>query len=180
MKELSLSRASGPTAAERSEEERSETERSADAVGPARPAAGAPAASAASPSTAASDPEVLEKPQRRRFPADYKLRILREADRCDRSGQIGALLRREGLYSSLLSSWRIQRDAGALGALGPKKRGPRKAESNPLAPQVARLQKEKTRLEKKLKQAEAIIEFQKKIAAMLDIPMSPFDDEEND
>ncbi len=177
MKELSLSKATGGTAPERSEVERSETQRSAGAAPPARPNAGAGAVPSLS---TAPDPEVLEKPRRRRFSADFKLRILQETDSCTKSGQVGAILRREGLYTSHLSSWRVQRDAGALGALSPKKRGPRKAESNPLAPQVAQLQKDKTRLEKKLKQAEAIIEFQKKIAAMLDIPMSPFDDEEND
>ena len=71
-----------------------------------------------------SDPELVERPRRRRFSAEYKLRIVREADSCTRSGEVGALLRREGLYSSLLTEWRRARDSGALVALGPKQRGP--------------------------------------------------------
>src|SRR5674476_456858 len=80
-----------------------------------------------------SNPAVLEKPVRRRFLVEYKLRILQEADRCTASGQLGALLRREGLYSSILSTWRQQRDEGMLVGLTPKRRG-RKA--NPDAPMI--------------------------------------------
>jgi len=75
--------------------------------------------------SAASDPELVERPLRRRFSAEYKLRILREAEACSRPGEIGALVRREGLYSAHLSKWRQQRDAGALEALGrPRGRKP--------------------------------------------------------
>ena len=121
------------------------------------------------------DPAVLEKPVRRRFTAEYKLRILHEADRCTESGQLGALLRREGLYSSLLSTWRQQRDEGTLAGLTPKRRG-RKA--NPDAPLIAenlRLMRETQRLAAKLRQAETIIDIQKKLSEMLGIPLPPSD-----
>ena len=121
------------------------------------------------------DPAVAEKPVRRRFTAEYKLRILCEADRCAESGQLGALLRREGLYSSLLSTWRQQRDEGTLAGLTPKRRG-RKA--NPDAPLIAenqRLMRETQRLAAKLRQAETIIEIQKKLSEMLGIPLPPSD-----
>jgi len=109
------------------------------------------------------EPEVLERPIRRKFTADYKFKIVQEAASCNLPGQIGVLLRREGLYSSHLTYWRRQVREGTLKALSPKKRGPRKQKPNPLAQQVARLEKEKQRLSKKLKQAETIIEVQKKI-----------------
>jgi transposase-like protein len=121
------------------------------------------------------DPAVSEKPVRRRFTAEYKLRILHEADRSTASGQLGALLRREGLYSSLLSTWRQQRDQGTLAGLTPKRRG-RKA--NPDAPLIAenqRLQRETQRLAAKLRQAETIIEVQKKLSEILGIPLPPSD-----
>ena len=124
------------------------------------------------------DPAVLEKPVRRRFTAEYKLRILHEADRCTASGQLGALLRREGLYSSLLSTWRRQRDEGTLAGLTPKRRG-RKA--NPDAPLIAeneRLKRETQRLAAKLRQAETIIEVQKKLSEILGIPLPPPDSNE--
>jgi transposase-like protein len=112
---------------------------------------------------------------RRRFTAEYKLRILREADRCTEPGQLGALLRREGLYSSHLTAWREQRNAGTLAGLTPKRRG-RKA--NPDAPLVAeneRLKRETRRLAEKLRQAETIIEVQKKLSEILQIPLAPPD-----
>ena len=121
------------------------------------------------------DPAVLEKPVRRRFTAEYKLRILHEADRCTAPGELGALLRREGLYSSILSTWRQQRDAGTLAGLTPKRRG-RKA--NPDAPLIAenlRLTRETQRLAAKLRQAETIIDIQKKLSEMLGIPLPPSD-----
>jgi len=121
------------------------------------------------------DPAVAEKPVRRRFTAEYKLRILGEADRCVESGQLGALLRREGLYSSHLSTWRQHRDEGTLAGLTPKRRG-RKA--NPEAPLIAenlRLMRETQRLAAKLHQAETIIEIQKKLSEMLGIPLPPTD-----
>jgi len=118
-----------------------------------------------------SDPEVLEKPTRRRFPAEYKLRILREADACTELGCVGALLRREGLYSSHLNTWRHQQEEGALDGLKPKKRGRKAAERNPLLPEVEQLRKENERLTQRLKQAELIIEVQKKISQVLEMPM---------
>ena len=113
------------------------------------------------------DPEVLENKPRRKFTAKYKLDILRKADSCTEPGQIGALLRREGLYSSNLTTWRRQRDQGLLDVMSPKKRGRKKQEINPLSQEVARLQKENARLKNKLKQAETIIEVQKKISEIL-------------
>lgn len=107
-----------------------------------------------------ADPEVLPKAERRQFSAEYKLRVLAEADRCDESGQIGALLRREGLYSSHLSKWRQQRERGALG----QQRG-RKAD--PQAAELKRLQRENERLRIRLERAEHIIEVQKKLAELL-------------
>jgi transposase-like protein len=115
------------------------------------------------------DPEVSEKKPRRKFTAKYKLRILDEADACTEQGQLGALLRREGLYSSNLSTWRRQRERGLLKAMAPKKRGRKKKKKDPLAARVAQLEKEKERLQKKLKQAELIIEAQKKMSEILGI-----------
>ncbi len=111
--------------------------------------------------------EVTPKAKRRRFSAQYKLRILEEADRCTQPGQIGALLRREGLYSSNLTSWRRQRDQGQIGALSPKKRGPKPAPDAAMARELTRLREQNQRLEQKLKKAELIIEVQKKVSALL-------------
>jgi len=115
------------------------------------------------------DPEVPEKKRRRKFTAKYKLRILSEADSCIEPGQIGALLRGEGLYSSHLTTWRRQRDEGLLDALSPKKRGRKKKPRNPLSDKVSRLEKDNRRLQQKLKQAELIIEAQKKMSEILGI-----------
>jgi transposase-like protein len=104
------------------------------------------------------DPEVNAKPDRRKFSAEYKQRILAEADACTEAGQIGALLRREGLYSSNLTHWRQQRSEGSLKALSPKKRGPK---PDPLASENATLRRRIERLEAELKRAETIIEVQK-------------------
>jgi transposase len=116
------------------------------------------------------DPEVVEKNRRRKFTASYKLRILEEADSCAQPGQMGALLRREGLYSSNLTYWRRQRDKGILQALRPKKRGRKQIEKNPLTQRVALLEKENQKLKHNLQQAEKIIEVQKKISEILGIP----------
>ena len=124
------------------------------------------------------DPEVPEKKPRRKFTAKYKLQILQEADACTESGQLGALLRSKGLYSSNLTTWRKQRDRGLLDALSPKKRGRKEKEKNPLAPRVAELEKETERLRRKLKRAETIIEFQKKISEILGIPQEDLPEEE--
>ena len=117
------------------------------------------------------DPEVAEKAVRRKFTAEYKRSILEQADAGRGEGAIGALLRREGLYSSHLSTWRRQRKEGALQALSAKKRG-RKPNFHPLAPENARLRAENARLLRRLEQAETIIEVQKKVSTLLGISMS--------
>jgi transposase len=117
----------------------------------------------------AADPEVPEKEPRRKFTAKYKLRILAEADACTQPGQMGALLRREGLYSSNLTTWRQQRKKGILQAMTPKKRGRKRKQPNPLAKRVAQLEKENRRLQQKLKKADLIIEAQKKMSEILGI-----------
>ena len=124
--------------------------------------------------------EVQEKPERRRFAAEYKLRILAEADGCTAMGQVGELLRREGLYASLLSTWRRQRDEGGLAGLTPKRRGRKAKPKNPLAEEMARLQRENERLKTKLRQAELVIDVQKKVSEMLDIPLNHPDSEGTD
>jgi len=114
-------------------------------------------------------PEVPEKKPRRRFTAQYKLRVLAEVDACTHTGEVGAILRREGLYSSNLTTWRRQREKGMLQGLTPKKRGRKKKESSPLARRIAELERENRHLSGKLKQAETIIEVQKKISEVLGI-----------
>lgn len=114
------------------------------------------------------DPEVVEKPKRRRFTAEYKLRVLREADACT-AGELGALLRREGLYSSNLTAWRRQRAKGELAALSPKQRGRKAKSSDAKTKRLAELEQENQRLLQRLKQAEAVIEVQKKVAALLNL-----------
>lgn len=110
----------------------------------------------------APSPEVLPKARRRTFDAAFRQRILEEADRCSEVGQIGALLRREGLYSSQLATWRRQRLAGGLGGLEGKRRG-RKSRP-PVSAELTQLQAENQRLAVRLRQAEAVIEVQKKIS----------------
>jgi transposase len=122
--------------------------------------------------TALPDPEVIPKAERRRFSAEYKLRILAEADACTPRGAIGALLRREGLYRSHLDKWREQRRAGALQALAPQKRG---LKPDPQAAETARLRRENERLQQRLQRAEMIIEVQKKLCALLGLPTSESD-----
>lgn len=117
------------------------------------------------------DPEVPEKAIRRKYPGEYKLRVLKEAETCTQPGQLGALLRREGLYSSNLTAWRRQKEQGMLSALSPKKRGPRTLKRNPLALKVTQLERENQKLRQKLHQAETIIEVQKKISEILQIPI---------
>jgi transposase len=119
------------------------------------------------------DPEVPEKKPHRKFTAQYKLEILDQVEQCTQPGQVGALLRKEGLYSSNLTTWKRQQAAGLLAALSPRKRGRKKAEVNPLVQKVAQLEREKERLQRKLKQAETIIEVQKKISEILGIPQDP-------
>src|SRR5450755_2830216 len=121
---------------------------------------------------ASVSPELSGRPQRRTFTAHDKLRILAATDRAAETGGIGAILRREGIYSSTLCDWRRQRDAGAFGALTPVKRGPKIAEPNPLAAEVALLQKNNAHLTRRLARADAIIRVQKKLADLLGIPMA--------
>jgi transposase len=126
---------------------------------------------------AEADPEVPEKAKRRQFSPEYKLRVLREADACRGEGQIGALLRREGLYSSHLTTWRRQRETGALAGMRARKRGPKgRAED----PRVKQLVRENARLQRQLKQAVTIIEIQKKVAGILGIPLNAPELDEND
>jgi len=121
------------------------------------------------------DSEVSAKATRRRFTAKYKLRILEEIDGCTENGQIGSILRREGLYSSSVSKWREQRDKGILASLKPKTRGRKPQAVNPLSRRLAQVERENERLKKKLEKAETIIDFQKKLSDMLGI--SPSDPE---
>ena len=112
--------------------------------------------------------EFTAGPKRRSFTAKYKLQILSQTDRAVDTGGISAILRREGLYSSALSDWRGQRDAGTLGALQPRQRGPEKVAANPLQAELAKANRENAALRRRLDQAEAIIAIQKKVAALLD------------
>ena len=118
------------------------------------------------------NPEVPEKAERRRFSAEYKLKILRQADECRDPGSLGALLRKEGLYSSNLTTWRRQREEGTLLALNPKKRGRKAAARNPFLMENEQLRKENDRLHKRLYQAELIIEVQKKVSQILGVPLA--------
>ena len=152
---------------ERSEAERSETERSGVV-----PNAGADPTGAGRP-----DPEVVAKAKRRRFTAKYKQEILAKADAAGSDpGAIGALLRREKLYSSHLVAWRRQREARIREGLEPRKRGP-KSKRDPVADENLQLQRENERLAEKLRKAELIIDVQKKLAALLGAPIPPVDRE---
>ncbi len=120
-------------------------------------------------STNLPNPEVMPKAKRRTFTTGYKSWVLEEADKCrEQPGQMGRLLRREGLYSSHLTTWRRQREAGELAGLRPRKRG-RKA--NKESVEISRLQQENNRLERQLEQAELIIEAQKKLSEILGITL---------
>lgn len=120
------------------------------------------------------DTEVTAKAVRRQFSAAYKLRILQEAEVCSK-GEVGALLRREGLYSSHLTTWRRQQAAGQLAGLTPKPRGPK---PNPEAEELKKLRKENERLQRRLQQAEAIIEAQKKLSQLLSL--NPTEEEDSE
>lgn len=117
-----------------------------------------------------SDPELVERPLRRRFSAEYKLRILREAEACTRPGEVGALLRREGLYTSHLSAWRKQRGAGALEALG-RPRGRKPADRRDL--EIAELRRRAERAETELAKARRVIEVQGNVSALLGQLLEP-------
>jgi transposase-like protein len=124
------------------------------------------------------DPQVVERAKRRTFTAEYKERIVREAERCREPGTIGALLRREGLYSSHLDAWRKQLRRHGVAGLKGKRRGPT-PKPKPSAREIE-LEREKRKLEKRLAKAEAVIEFQKKVHGLLGIPLASLEQDEDD
>ena len=155
-------------AAERREAERSDADRSAAAGRTVAPEPPAPR----------PHPEVIANARRRTFTAEYKLRILAEADAAaSQPGAIGALQRREGLYSSHLVTWRRERQAGMLKGLTPNKRGP-KSKRNPLQDELQKLRRENQRLTEELRKAEIVIDVQKKVGALLGWPLPKADPEE--
>lgn len=115
--------------------------------------------------------EVLAKPERRRFTVEYKRRIVKEADACKGPGEIGALLRREGLYSSHLSAWRAARDRGELAGNSPRKRGPVATPPDPRDKRIVELERENRKLTKRAERAEALVEVQKKVSELLGIQL---------
>ncbi len=124
------------------------------------------------------DPEVSDRPRRRKFTAKYKLAVLRELDACTEPGQIGAVLRREGLYSSHATNWRRAREAGELQGLAPKKHGRPRKPRNPLASEIQRLERENARLSEELRKANVIIDVQKKLSTLLGISLPENDGSE--
>ena len=159
----------GSAVAERSGGERSEPQRSA---------ATAEAGAAAAASASRPDPEVVAKPNRRTYTAEYKQRILEETEVAAATrGGVGALLRREGLYSSLLHVWRREREQGIRGALTPQKRGP-KSKRDPMEEENQKLRRQNARLTEDLRKAHIIIDVQKKVAALLGNPIPEQDPED--
>lgn len=130
------------------------------------------------PASAVAPPEMSDRPRRRTFSVQTKLRVLAETDRAADVGGVGAILRREGLYSSSLTDWRRQRDSGSLGVPTHTKRGPKAKVRNPLAAELALAKRENARLGRRLGHAEAIIEIQKKVAALLGIPLATPDSDD--
>jgi transposase-like protein len=120
---------------------------------------------------AVPDPEVSDRPRRRTYTAEYKLAVLRELDACTEPGQLGAILRREGLYSSNITEWRRKREAGELRGLGANKNGRPQRIANPLAAEVSRLEREIAGLNEELRKARIIIDVQKKLSEILNVPM---------
>jgi len=158
-----------PAAAQRREVERSEADRSAAAGKTVAPDLAAPPR---------PNPEVVANAKRRTFTAEYKLGILAEADAATaQPGAIGALLRREGLYSSHLATWRRERQTGILKGLTPHKRGP-KSKRNPQEEEMQKLRKDNQRLTEQLRKAEIVIDVQKKVGALLGWPLPKADQEE--
>lgn len=153
-----LGSSSGVALAERREAERSEADRSGAGATPDARAAGSPAR---------PDPEVVVDAKRRTFTAEYKQRVLAAADAAGGNGGIGALLRREGLYSSHLVTWRRERRAGVLKGLTPRPRGPKPTRS-PQDEEIRQLRAANERLTEELRKAEIVIDVQKKVAALLD------------
>ena len=137
------------------------------------PRSGGSSAGEREPGPVPADPEVPARRAKRRFTTAYKLDVLLRADGCTRPGELGALLRKEGLYSSHLVTWRRQREHG----LTPKKRG-RKA--RPVDPKVKQLEQENRRLTRRLQRAETIIAYQKKVHELLGIPLNPLPSDEDD
>jgi len=134
-------------------------------------------AAAPAPATKAPvSPEVVPGPRRRAFTAEFKRQVLAEVDACTETGEVGALLRKHGLYSSHLTEWRRQRHEG----LRPKKRGRKVDEQRGLVDEIAKLRREKARLEERLEQAETIIAFQKKVSELLGIPLKRPPSDEDD
>jgi len=129
------------------------------------------------PLTEVPDPVVEAKPQRRRFTAEYKLRILREVERAKAPGDIGVILRREGLYSSHLVTWRRERDRIAKAGLAARKRGPKAQVKDP---RVTQLERENATLRRRLQRVETMLEIQKKASELLGIPLSPRGSDEHD
>jgi transposase len=166
-----LKRDMGMVAPERSEGEHGEPSWSGGATIP-----GAPPATRV---PGVADPEVSGKAIRRRFTAAYKRRILQEADQCGPRG-IAALLRREGLYSSHLTTWRRQRTSGEISGLEPRKRGKKPVPRNPLTGEVEKLRRENVRLQKRLRQAETIIDVQKKLCDILGLTVPSIEQNEDD
>jgi transposase len=166
-----LKRETGMTAPESSEGERSETSRNGGAV--------IPVAEPAPRDSEDANPEVRDKAVRRRFTATYKRRILQEADQCGPGG-IAALLRREGLYSSHLTTWRKLRETGEIAGLEPRKRGKKPVPRNPMAGEVDKLRRETQRLQKRLRQAETIIDVQKKLCDLLGLTVPPIEQNGDD
>lgn len=140
---------------------------------------GAGGRSPAGRAAGAADPEVPPKAKRRRFTAAYKQRIVAEADACAGPGEVGALLRREGLYSSHLSDWRKQRDAGAAAGLADQRRG-RKRTQTAAETEVAQLRRENATLKRQLAQAQKILDIQKKAAEILEVTLPPLPSSEDD
>jgi len=132
---------------------------------------------AEAPKSARPDPEVLPQAKRRRYSAKYKLEILKKTDALAESGEVGALLRREGLYYSHLRTWRRQREEGSLAGLAPKKRGPKPDPDREVRQRIAQLEKENRRLADRLEKAELIIDVQKKISRILGIEQPPYEKE---
>ena len=168
MKSVSSSRKLFPVVAapKVSAGERSEPKRAGGA------ATTAALAQSAGPSlVVAGNSEVVAKASRRRFTVDYKLKILAQADACHQTGELGALLRREGLYSSSLALWRHQRQQGILTGLTPRTRGRKPDQQSQLVADNEQLKRQNQKLSKRLQQAEIIIEFQKKLAEVLGIPL---------
>jgi len=115
--------------------------------------------------------EVSEKAHRRRFTLEYKRQVLKQADACTRSGEIGALLRREGLFSSQLAAWRAARERGEIAGLAPKKRGRMARRPDDRDRRIVSLERENAKLQARLQRAEALIELQKKVSSLLGIAL---------